>query len=169
MLGGDLFPLPAVAHLLRIILWSSSPQLQRIHRLHRQPESSGLWSIFSYSQRPQKCIWEKNVSIIREYLFWTQLVSSSARQRRNLHTFFHISGKICKDLNSVYPCPSTVDGNMRKFKIWQMSTWNYGELFVLNWHIQTPVNVVGMLVSLHAFLMQPYGRHDNRKNFLSLL
>lgn len=101
MLEWDLFPLSAIAHLLQTIPWSSSPQLPRIHRLHRQPESSGLWSIFSYSQRPQKCICKKNVRVIREYLFWTQLVSSTARQKRKLHTFSHINGKIHKDLSPV--------------------------------------------------------------------
>lgn len=96
------FSLSAVAHLLQIILWSSSPQLLHIHRLHRQPGSSGLWSIFSYSQWPQKCIWKKNeIVVIREYLFWTQLASSSARQRRKLCSFSHVSGKICKDLSPV--------------------------------------------------------------------
>lgn len=117
--------------------------------LHRQPESSGLWSGFFYSQQLQKYIWKENLSvIIWDSLLWIQ--SSPARQRRKLPTSFLTSVARFFKIQPLNRCSSTVGRN----SVLKTSTGDYGDLFILNWGIQTPVDGVGMLVTVDAFLTQ---------------
>lgn len=117
--------------------------------LHRQPESSGLWSGFSYSQQLQKYIWKENLRvIIWDSLLWTP--SSPARQRRKLPASFLTSVARFVKIQPLNCCSSAVGRN----SVLKTSTGDYGDLFILNWGIQTPVDGVGMLVTVDAFLTQ---------------